>query len=412
MNPRKVGTPTNETSIVDDFGIEERILDSPVEPLEMFLPEPGLTGTAQRTPLLDLGELPLRRSPRLSTAVPPAYLRPRRSVLRSMSAVGVVAVSIVLALIAGAVVRNRLDVPALSASLETALSDYFVVDRTSAPVSRQVLPPAEVVREPATTASTTGTTDRGPATAAPAKSVAAAKKPDNVQRPPEKVQRPAASSARSAAPVPAATPLTRTLIERREASRPPAPAVAATTAPSAVPAVSAAPAAPAASSAPAAPPANSAAAAPPASSAPAVPIVTAAAPVSTPNPAPPPSAPVSAPSATPAGGLTAETRAVALALNRYQDAFSALDAGAVHAVWPSVDVRALAKAFDQLEDQTFELEGCDIAVAGAQAEADCGGNARYTRKVGNRTLRVEPRRWHFKLRETNGQWVIDAVDAR
>jgi len=140
--------------------------------------------------------------------------------------------------------------------------------------------------------------------------------------------------------------------------------------------------------------------------------VTAAAPVSTPSPAAPPSAPVSAPSATPAGGLTAETRAVALALNRYQDAFSALDAGAVHAVWPSVDVRALAKAFDQLEDQTFELEGCDIAVAGAQAEADCGGNARYTRKVGNRTLRVEPRRWHFKLRETNGQWVIDAVDAR
>ena len=54
----------------------------------------------------------------------------------------------------------------------------------------------------------------------------------------------------------------------------------------------------------------------------------------------------------------------------------------------------------------------DLSVAGAQAEADCAGNARYTRKVGNRALRVEPRRWHFKLRQTNNQWVIDAVDAR
>jgi hypothetical protein len=121
---------------------------------------------------------------------------------------------------------------------------------------------------------------------------------------------------------------------------------------------------------------------------------------------------VSAPIATPADGLTAETRAVALTLNRYENAFSALDANAAHAVWPSVDVRALAKAFDQLEAQTFDLEGCNITVAGAQAEADCTGNARYVRKVGNRALRVEPRRWHFKLRQTTDQWVIDAVDAR
>jgi len=110
--------------------------------------------------------------------------------------------------------------------------------------------------------------------------------------------------------------------------------------------------------------------------------------------------------------MTAETRAVAVTLDRYQDAFSALDASGVHAVWPSVDVRALTKAFDQLEEQTFDLEACTISVAGAQAEADCTGNARYIRKVGSRTLRVEPRRWHFKLRQANEQWVIDTVDAR
>ena len=101
-----------------------------------------------------------------------------------------------------------------------------------------------------------------------------------------------------------------------------------------------------------------------------------------------------------------------MALNRYQDAFSTLDANAAHAVWPSVDVKALAKAFDQLEAQTFDLEGCDITVTGARAEADCAGNARYVRKVGNRALRVEPRRWRFTLRQTSDQWVIATVDAR
>jgi hypothetical protein len=99
-------------------------------------------------------------------------------------------------------------------------------------------------------------------------------------------------------------------------------------------------------------------------------------------------------------------------LNRYEHAFSTLDANAAHAVWPSVDVKALGRAFDQLDEQTFALEGCDINVAGARAEAECAGNARYIRKVGNRALRVEPRHWHFRLRQLNAQWVIDAVDAR
>jgi hypothetical protein len=99
-------------------------------------------------------------------------------------------------------------------------------------------------------------------------------------------------------------------------------------------------------------------------------------------------------------------------LNRYEHAFSALDANAAQAVWPSVDVKALGRAFDQLDEQTFALEGCDINVAGARAEAECAGNARYIRKVGKRALRVEPRHWHFKLRQLDDQWVIDAVDAR
>jgi len=120
----------------------------------------------------------------------------------------------------------------------------------------------------------------------------------------------------------------------------------------------------------------------------------------------------SPPSSTPASPFAPETRAIATLLDRYEQAFSALDANAAQAVWPSVDVKALGKAFDQLDEQTFALEGCDIHVAGARAEAECAGNARYIRKVGNRALRVEPRHWHFRLRQLNDQWVIDAVDAR
>jgi len=120
----------------------------------------------------------------------------------------------------------------------------------------------------------------------------------------------------------------------------------------------------------------------------------------------------SMPGSTPASALAPETRAIASVLNRYEQAFSALDANAAQAVWPSVDVKALGRAFDQLDEQTFALEGCNINVAGARAEAECAGNARYVRKVGKRALRVEPRHWHFMLRQLDDHWVIDTVDAR
>jgi hypothetical protein len=110
--------------------------------------------------------------------------------------------------------------------------------------------------------------------------------------------------------------------------------------------------------------------------------------------------------------IAADTRAVTAALNRYEQAFSAMDVDRARAVWPSVDAKALTKAFEQLEEQRFDLEDCDITVAGARAEANCSGDARYVRKVGSKAMRVEPRRWHFKLRQANEEWIIDAVSSR
>ena len=97
-------------------------------------------------------------------------------------------------------------------------------------------------------------------------------------------------------------------------------------------------------------------------------------------------------------------------LSRYRDAFSVLDAGAAKAVWPTVDEKALGRAFDQLQQQTLEFDECAITVTGAGAVASCGGNARYVPKVGNKSPRTEAREWRFSLRKVNEEWLIEAVD--
>jgi hypothetical protein len=119
--------------------------------------------------------------------------------------------------------------------------------------------------------------------------------------------------------------------------------------------------------------------------------------------------PISAP---PAPSPSTQVPAVTLVLNGYQQAFSALDANAAQVVWPAVDVKALSRAFDQLEEQTFDLQKCEIGVSGSRAEASCSGTASYVRKVGRKAVRLEPRRWQFTLRQENGYWVIDTVQVR
>ena len=425
MNPRKVGAPGQDVSIVDDFVPEERVLEEIVvpddhltQPSEMFRPESRQTRAPQRTAVLEFQE-PMAR-PASSRAVPAPRLK-GRSILRSIRTLGMLAILIALAVIGGAVVRNRPDL--------SVLSDYLEVLRTRAAALRELLPQVEVVRDSqanvvpdsGVAALTPRATDMPPAPIVVAADAATAEteqvsvappssRPKTISKPPTSAslptpRPPASSSLRGAATSPPTPPL-RPAIQRAEESPRPTPPIRASTSSPAAPVVSPAAPTPPAAAIPLPNPVPLASV-----SSATMPTAPSPAAASAPSPAEP-STVVSAPSATPAGILTTETRNVALALNRYQDAFSALDANAAHAVWPSVDVKALAKAFDQLEEQTFDLEGCDITVTGARAEADCAGNARYVRKVGNRTLRVEPRRWRFRLRQANDQWLIDAVDAR
>lgn len=105
-------------------------------------------------------------------------------------------------------------------------------------------------------------------------------------------------------------------------------------------------------------------------------------------------------------------RAIEGVLGQYRQAFNRLDASAASAVWPSVNERTLARAFESLEGQDVSFDRCRIDVAAGQAEAACSGHARYVPKVGNRTPRAEAREWTFTLRKAESGWLIDRVDAR
>ena len=107
-----------------------------------------------------------------------------------------------------------------------------------------------------------------------------------------------------------------------------------------------------------------------------------------------------------------DTHAIEALLGRYRNGYNSLSASSVSAVWPTVDEKNLAKAFERIEDQHVSFDSCEIEIGGVAAEAACRGTARYVPKVGNRTPRDEARRWRFNLRRASDGWVIDRVVAQ
>jgi hypothetical protein len=118
-----------------------------------------------------------------------------------------------------------------------------------------------------------------------------------------------------------------------------------------------------------------------------------------------------APAATPAARVT-DSDAIQTALDGYRTAFNVLDARAAGAVWPTVDQRALARAFERLERQNLLFANCAIDTRGLRATATCTGTAEYVPKVGTRTARIDERQWMFVLRKVDQQWLIDAVNSK
>lgn len=99
-------------------------------------------------------------------------------------------------------------------------------------------------------------------------------------------------------------------------------------------------------------------------------------------------------------------------LRRYARAYGELDASAARAVWPTVDEKALARAFQNLASQNVSFDDCDIDIRGVVANASCRGQSSYVGKVGSREPRIEPRTWRFELRRDGDAWRIENAEAR
>jgi hypothetical protein len=109
--------------------------------------------------------------------------------------------------------------------------------------------------------------------------------------------------------------------------------------------------------------------------------------------------------------VVSDDAGVRATLARYESAYSQLNADAAGAVWPGLNRRALARAFDGLSSQHVRLGRCDVRIVGESAVAECAGSATWTPKVGGGT-RNEQRLWQFRLRNASSGWQIVGATVR
>lgn len=107
-----------------------------------------------------------------------------------------------------------------------------------------------------------------------------------------------------------------------------------------------------------------------------------------------------------------ETQAVEGVLRAYREAVEALDAKRLKRLWPSVNEKALVKAFAEMEQQSLSFDGCVIGLSGSRADATCTGNARIVPRVGNPAPHYIIGEWRFTLRKVADGWIIQAIEAK
>jgi hypothetical protein len=107
-----------------------------------------------------------------------------------------------------------------------------------------------------------------------------------------------------------------------------------------------------------------------------------------------------------------EEQRIRAILGEYRSAYERLDASAAKAVWPSVDQRALARAFEGLRSQGLAFDDCQMQVRGQQATATCRGRATFVPRVGSSGERTERRQWTFELQKVGESWLIRSALAR
>jgi hypothetical protein len=115
------------------------------------------------------------------------------------------------------------------------------------------------------------------------------------------------------------------------------------------------------------------------------------------------------------GGAAAEAAAVEginTTLRRLQAAYEQRDARLAKAVWPTVNERALARAFEGLRSQNVTFDRCRMSVLSVSADVECRGVMSYVPRVGSQDQRTESRQWRFRVRKGDDQWLITNAEAR
>jgi hypothetical protein len=113
----------------------------------------------------------------------------------------------------------------------------------------------------------------------------------------------------------------------------------------------------------------------------------------------------------PENAAVVEEPRVRAVLARYEAAYSGLNASAAQEVWPAVDQRSLARAFDTLQSQQVSLGRCSVQVEGTSASASCNGSVTWTPKVGGGS-QTAARQWRFQLQSGNGAWQITRAEVK
>jgi hypothetical protein len=107
-----------------------------------------------------------------------------------------------------------------------------------------------------------------------------------------------------------------------------------------------------------------------------------------------------------------ESTALARVLGHYEQAYDRLDVSSAAAVWPSVDARALSRAFARLQSQDLDFGNCTFSVSASDAAARCAGVLRYSRRIGDTALKTEQHVWTIEFARAGESWQIVKISAQ
>jgi hypothetical protein len=118
-----------------------------------------------------------------------------------------------------------------------------------------------------------------------------------------------------------------------------------------------------------------------------------------------------APAGTSGSSVPDERERIRAVLSQYELAYSDLNVDAAARVYPTLDKKALGRAFAALDSQQIRLNECNIQMGGPTAHAVCMGTVLWSPKVGG-GLREQPRQWQFDLQRRDEGWRIGNVRVR